>query len=94
MVDYDTMRTDESAASISSYAAVAGYAFGQEIESDELATAEGFDLPDIDLSDEKNVVTVAPKQNDEFTCTSCYLICRKSQMANDDLDNPICKDCE
>ena len=44
-------------------------------------TAEGIDLPGADLSDEELTVVVVPEQSDEFTCSSCFLVRHRSQVA-------------
>jgi Domain of unknown function (DUF4193) len=54
--------------------------------------AAGFELPGADLSGEELMVQVIPKQADEFTCTSCFLVYHRSRMARD-AGMPICADC-
>lgn len=49
------------------------------------------DLPDADLSDEQLIVSVQPRQADEFTCTSCYLVHHNSRLA--DPKRLVCTDC-
>ena len=44
------------------------------IDVDETDTAEGFELPGADLSGEELSVRVVPKQADEFTCSTCFLV--------------------
>jgi hypothetical protein len=44
-----------------------------------------------DLSDEELTVRVIPKQADEFTCTSCFLVHHRSRLA--DANSMICSDC-
>ena len=44
-----------------------------------------------DLSDEELVVRVIPKQADEFTCSSCFLVHHRSRLA--DAGAMICTDC-
>lgn len=48
-------------------------------------------LPDLDVSGEELTVRVLPRQLDEFTCTSCYLVHHRSQLADD--RRMICADC-
>ena len=55
------------------------------------ARAEGIDLPGADLSHEELAVEVKPKQEDEFTCMSCFLVHHRSQLV--DSKKMICKDC-
>ncbi len=49
------------------------------------------DLPGADLSDEELLVKVMPKQADEFTCTSCFLVHHRSQMLDE--KKMVCRDC-
>ena len=53
--------------------------------------AESFELPGADLSHEELAVEVKPKQEDEFTCLSCFLVHHRSQLADE--KKLICKDC-
>ena len=50
-----------------------------------------FELPGADLSHEELAVEVRPRQDDEFTCMSCFLVHHRSQLA--DAKRLICKDC-
>ena len=43
------------------------------------------------LSHEELAVEVKPKQEDEFTCMSCFLVHHRSQLA--DAKKKICFDC-
>ncbi|MDV3124141.1 DUF4193 domain-containing protein [Mycobacterium sp. 21AC1] len=54
---------------------------------------DSFDLPDIDLSGEELSVRVVPKQADEFTCSSCFLVHHHSRMARQRGNEQICVDC-
>lgn len=49
------------------------------------------DLPGLDLIDEEVSVRVLPKQDDEFTCTSCFLVKHRSQLV--DVKRVVCRDC-
>jgi hypothetical protein len=53
--------------------------------------AESFELPGADLSHEELAVEVKPKQEDEFTCMSCFLVHHRSQLA--DAKKMVCFDC-
>jgi len=44
------------------------------IDVEETDTAESFELPGADLSGEELSVRVVPKQADEFTCSTCFLV--------------------
>jgi len=52
---------------------------------------DGFDLPVGDLTGEDLPVRLVPRQADEFTCTACYLVHRRSQLA--DRQQTVCSDC-
>ena len=59
----------------------------------ETEAAEGFELPGADLSGEEMSVRVLPRQADEFTCTSCFLVHHRSQLATDGKNGPVCTEC-
>lgn len=63
-----------------------------KVDEDEAEAAEGFELPGADLSNEELSVRVLPRQADEFTCTSCFLVHHRSQLANAE-GAPVCKEC-
>ena len=60
---------------------------------DETEQAEGFELPGADLSGEELAVRVIPRQADEFTCTECYLVHHRSQLASDKGGKMVCREC-
>jgi len=60
---------------------------------DETDTAESFELPGADLSGEELTVRVLPKQADEFTCGSCFLVHHRSRLADQRGGLFICRDC-
>ncbi|WP_432564003.1 DUF4193 domain-containing protein [Kineococcus sp. SYSU DK003] len=66
------------------------------VDEDENEAAEGFELPGADLSGEELSVQVLPRQQDEFTCTSCFLVKHRSQLHATQSSNDgqlICNDC-
>ena len=63
------------------------------VEEDEAEAAEGFELPGADLSNEELSVRVLPRQADEFTCSSCFLVHHRSQLASDKGGQLICSEC-
>ena len=63
------------------------------VDEDETEAAEGFELPGADLSNEELSVRVLPRQADEFTCTRCFLVHHRSQLASQVGGQPICKEC-
>ncbi|GAA1161468.1 hypothetical protein GCM10009673_15200 [Nesterenkonia sandarakina] len=64
------------------------------VDEDETEAAEGFELPGADLSEEELQVRVLPAQSDEFTCSSCFLVRHRSQVAREENGMFFCKDCE
>ncbi|WP_182263193.1 DUF4193 domain-containing protein [Rhodococcus sp. UFZ-B548] len=63
------------------------------VDIDEADAAESFDLPGSDLSGEEFTVRVLPKQTDEFTCISCFLVHHRSRRADSTSDQLLCRDC-
>lgn len=63
------------------------------VDEDETEAAEGFELPGADLSGEELAVRVLPRQADEFTCSSCFLVHHRSQLAAENAGQPICTEC-
>ncbi|MGI8678714.1 MAG: DUF4193 domain-containing protein [Jatrophihabitans sp.] len=65
------------------------------IDVDETALAEA-ELPGADLSSisgEALTERVIPEQADEFTCSSCFLVHHKTQLARKTRGRLICRDC-
>ncbi|NUL61108.1 DUF4193 domain-containing protein [Brevibacterium luteolum] len=94
--DYDAPRKQEdelSSDSLEELKAQRNQQQASQVDEDEAAAAEGFELPGADLSNEELSVRVLPKQNDEFTCMECFLVRHHSQLATDDGGVPICTDC-
>ena len=63
------------------------------VDIDESDLAENLELPGADLSKESLSVRVLPKQQDEFTCTVCFLVHHRSQYAYGDPGLEVCRDC-
>jgi hypothetical protein len=63
------------------------------VDVDEADLAESLELPGADLSGEELSVRVLPRQADEFTCSSCFLVHHRSQLASERNGQPICRDC-
>lgn len=63
------------------------------MDEDEAEAAEGFELPGADLSNEELSVLVLPRQADEFTCGSCFLVKHRSQIDHLEGKTIICKEC-
>ena len=66
------------------------------IDIDETELNEALELPGADLSSlsgEELTVRVLPKQDDEFTCSVCFLVHHRSRLARRRGSQPICRDC-
>lgn len=63
------------------------------IDFDEGEDLDAFELPGADLSGEEFTVRVLPKQADEFTCSSCFLVQHRHRLARQLGDRLICDDC-
>jgi hypothetical protein len=93
--DYDSPRNKEDdAESIEALSGATRTADASEIDDDENAIAEDYELPGADLSNEDSSVTVIPTQSDEFICSICFLVKHRSQLAYMTKDGqPVCKEC-
>ncbi|CAM2731992.1 DUF4193 domain-containing protein [Skermania piniformis] len=95
--DYDAPRRtesdDPSEDSLEELKARRNEAQSAVVDVDESDTAESFELPGADLSGEELSVRVVPKQADEFTCSSCFLVHHRSRLANTSGGQPVCRDC-
>ena len=83
--DYDAPRKseeDQSEESIEELKARRHDKNSGKVDEDEAEAAESFELPGADLSHEELAVEVKPKQEDEFTCMSCFLVHHRSQLAD------------
>jgi hypothetical protein len=63
------------------------------VDLDEGDSGESVELPGVDLSSEELTMPVVPKQADEFTCTSCFLVQHRSRVAARSGEPLICIDC-
>ena len=66
------------------------------VDVDTDAPDENFELPGADLSGlsgEELTMKVVPKQADEFTCASCFLVHHRSRLAEERGGQMICRDC-
>ncbi|MDJ0358100.1 DUF4193 domain-containing protein [Paenarthrobacter sp. PH39-S1] len=95
--DYDAPRNkddDNGTESLQALQVQRGGAQTAHIDVEDSDTAEGIDLPGADLSGEELVVQVIPAQDDEFTCSSCFLVRHRSQVAREKNGKLYCRDCE
>ena len=94
--DYDTPRkTDEELheESIEELKAKRAEIQSGKIDVDEEEEAENIELPGADLSGEELSVRVVPKQEDEFTCSRCFLVHHITQLARGEGAKAICREC-
>jgi len=95
--DYDTPRRPDDAElgedSLEELKARRAEAQAGTVDVDEADLAESLELPGADLSGEELTVRVLPRQADEFTCSSCFLVHHRSQLASEKNGQLICKEC-
>ncbi|TMR99258.1 DUF4193 domain-containing protein [Nonomuraea basaltis] len=63
------------------------------IDIDETDLAESLELPGADLSNEELSLRVIPRQADEFTCSRCFLVHHRSQLASEKNGQQVCREC-
>lgn len=63
------------------------------IIDEDLDAGEVAELPGADLSNEELTFRVVPRQADEFTCTRCFLVHHRSQLASEKKGQPVCREC-
>ena len=92
--DYDTPRDKDDDEESLQELGKSGQDSGADLDDDENAIAEDYELPGADLSNEDSSVTVIPMQGDEFICSNCFLVKHRSQLAYTTSDGkPVCKEC-
>ncbi len=94
--DYDTPRkTDDelNEDSLEELKARRADASSGVVDVDETELAENLELPGADLSNEELTVRVLPRQADEFTCSRCFLVHHRSQLATQKSGVYVCKEC-
>lgn len=62
-----------------------------KLGDDENEIADSFELPGADLSHESLDVEVTPRQDNEFTCVSCFLVQHASRRSSSATE--LCNDC-
>ena len=94
--DYDAPRRTEAddigEDSLEELKARRSEAQSASVDVDDADLTEGFELPGADLSDQELTVKVLPKQDDEFTCSRCFLVHHRSRLA-DQRRGLVCRDC-
>ncbi|MBB5872400.1 hypothetical protein F4553_005834 [Allocatelliglobosispora scoriae] len=94
--DYDAPRRDEAELGEDSLEELKARRVDSQsasVDVDEAEAAENFELPGADIGDEELSVKVVPLQADEFTCSRCFLVHHRSQLAGERNGLPICREC-
>ena len=95
--DYDAPRRNEADElgedSLEELKARRAEAQSASVDVDETDFNENLELPGADLSGEELTVRVLPKQEDEFTCSRCFLVQHRSRLAATKGDQLYCRDC-
>lgn len=95
--DYDAPRKTESddvaEESLEALAGRRNDAAVAVLDVDDGEEGDAFELPGADLSGEEFTVRVLPKQADEFTCSSCFLVHHRHRLALQRKGELICADC-
>jgi Domain of unknown function (DUF4193) len=97
--DYDAPRTstiEDDTDSLQELKAQRADAQSGTIDVDEGDLDDILELPGADLSGlsgEELTVRVLPRQADEFTCSNCFLLHHRSQLASHRNGQPVCRDC-
>jgi hypothetical protein len=95
--DYDAPRRNEADElgedSLEELKARRAEAQSASVDVDETDFNENLELPGADLSGEELTVRVLPKQEDEFTCSRCFLVQHRSRLASTRGDQLLCRDC-
>ena len=94
--DYDSPRKsddDVSEDSLEELKARRADKSASSVDVDEAEAAENLELPGADLYNEELSVRVLPRQDDEFTCSRCFLVHHRSQLASDKGGVLVCRDC-
>ncbi len=93
--DYDTPRTNDDDIGEDSLEELKSRRDAQtgSVDVDEADLAESLELPGADLSGEELAIKVLPRQADEFTCSRCFLVHHRSQLASEKNGQLICREC-
>jgi hypothetical protein len=92
--DYDAPRkTEDDSESIEALKERVPDKLSGSVDVEDADNPSGFELPGADLSDLELDVVVLPPQEDEFTCSNCFLVKHRSQLDHETADGPICSEC-
>ncbi|ALO67379.1 hypothetical protein AS189_13865 [Arthrobacter alpinus] len=64
------------------------------IDHAEIELADSYELPGGELPPDELALEIIAEQVDEFTCSSCFLVRHRSQLARENQGMKYCKDCE
>ena len=96
--DYDEVRSDVKETQENSLEALqsanAPDARSVVQELDEADGLDGAGVPGGEFIAEELIVQVIPQADDEFTCSSCFLVRHRSQIARQSGNDIYCTDCE
>jgi len=95
-VDYDAPRRASVEAEDQSIEELAGHrndASTATLDIDDADLLDSYELPGADLSGEELMVRIVPRQADEFTCSSCFLVHHRSRLARGTNGRSICSEC-
>ena len=92
--DYDAPRkTDDDSESIEALKERVPDKLSGAVGDEDADNPSGFELPGADLSGEELSVRVLPRQADEFTCSRCFLVHHRSQLASNQAGQMVCREC-
>src|SRR6478736_3586503 len=92
--DYDAPRkTEDDSESIEALKERVPDKLSGSVDVEDADNPSRFELPRADLSDLELDVVVFPAQEDEFTCSNCFLVKHRSQLDHETADGPICTEC-
>jgi len=61
-------------------------------DTEDVDSGDSFAIPDV-VSEDLEVV-VLPPQDDEFTCSSCFIVKHRSLVSRKTKNGPICTECD
>ncbi|MFQ4149328.1 DUF4193 family protein [Arthrobacter sp. LAPM80] len=64
------------------------------IDLGESELADEYELPGAELPPDELAMEILAEQADEFTCSSCFLVRHRSQLARESNGHKYCRDCE
>jgi hypothetical protein len=61
-------------------------------DTEDIDAGDSYSIPDV-VSEDLDVV-VLPPQDDEFTCSNCFIVKHRSLVARKTKNGPICSECD